>query len=79
MTHTFIALLTIGALHVMAGAPTAAKLATSATVVFTLTAVQTAVFQFAFALDLNTKQVACYHSLKAHHNLLLPKRIDKDT
>lgn len=82
MACTSIPFLTIGALHVLAGASAAAKLPTGATMAFvtrSLTTVQTAVFQFASALDLNTQQAACNHSLKANHNLLLPKRVDKDT
>lgn len=77
-----IPLLTFGALDVLAGPPAAAELPTDATVVFktrSLVTVQTAILQFASALDLNAQQAACNHSLKAHHNLLLPQRIDKNT
>lgn len=73
---------TISALHVQAGAPTAAPLSPIPTVAVQSrprAAVQTAVFQFPSALDLDPHQPACNHSLEAHHHLLFPQRVHKHT
>ena len=75
-------LLTVGALHVHVGAPTAAPLPAIPTVAFktrSWAAIQTAVLQLPSALDLHPHQPACDHSLKAHHNLPLPQRVHKHT
>lgn len=75
-------LLTVGALHVEAGAPTAAPLPAIPTVAFktgSRAAIQTAVLQLPSALDLDSHQPACDHSLKAHHDLLFPERVHKHT
>ncbi len=75
-------LLTVGALHVEAGAPTAAPFPAIPTVAFetgSRAAIQTAVLQLPSALDLDSHQPARNHRLKAHHDLLFPERVHKHT